>query len=330
MSERDAHTGVGGRAADRTDHSGSRRTDYLSVEAYVDDFLWRLRVSSRARRRIRHEVAAHLAELVAEEQDRGLILPAAARRGAARFGSPSEIAEEFNHDVAVHDLRRSVWALAVCVVAAAFAAAGGALHGWGPAKPWPRIRGLPLPARPVQLAARSVTGPAFALVPVAVVSAGNIPGSGRSEGAISVLVAVSVPVAVFWSVRAAFRADGLDPASHNPESHNPESTLDVLVACSWAPAERWSCTGHAYGRVTNAWSRAVDRAPALMSWFELRRHPWRTACTVSLAAGIALKAPDLLLKGEVDLPAALIEAAAVFVAYRLLGGLLGLRERVTA
>jgi hypothetical protein len=38
-----------------------------------------------------------------------------------------------------------------------------------------------------------------------------------------------------------------------------------------------------------------------------------------------LKAPDLLLKGEVDLPAALVEAVAVFVCFALLGGLLGLR-----
>jgi hypothetical protein len=37
-----------------------------------------------------------------------------------------------------------------------------------------------------------------------------------------------------------------------------------------------------------------------------------------------LKAPDLL-KGDVDVPAAAIEAAAAFVGYCLLGTLLGLR-----
>jgi hypothetical protein len=49
------------------------------------------------------------------------------------------------------------------------------------------------------------------------------------------------------------------------------------------------------------------------------------AFTTAVTAGLALKAPDLLLKGEVDLPAALVEAVAVFVCFALLGGLLGLR-----
>lgn len=380
MSERDDQAGVGRRASDRADQSDGRhaddradhscghacghpsgrrtdhRTDHRSVEDYVDDLLCRLRVGSRARRRIGHEVADHLTALVAEEQARGLALPAAARRAAARFGSPSDVAEEFNHDVAVHGLRRSAWALTVCV-AADLAAAGGALRGWGPAKPWPNesmfhavpellvqvaavcalnglglavsapwIRGLPLSARPLQSAARSVTAAAVALVPVAVVSAGNIGGAGWGEGAMSAFVVVAVPVAMFWSLRAARRTGRLSPTSQQ----DPESTLDVLAACSWALAERWSWTGHAYAHVTNTWSGAVGRAPALMSWFELRRHPWRTACTVSLAAGIALKTPDLLLKGEVDLPAAVVESAAVFIAYTLLSGLLGLRERVIA
>ncbi|MBW8806916.1 MAG: hypothetical protein JF587_24125, partial [Catenulisporales bacterium] len=62
---------------------------YRSIEAYVDDMTWRLRVGVRRRRRIAREVAAHLADLVAEEEAAGQTPQAAARRAAARFGSPA-------------------------------------------------------------------------------------------------------------------------------------------------------------------------------------------------------------------------------------------------
>ena len=341
-------TGDTGRAGE----DPGARTDYRSADAYIDDLLWQLRVGRRARARIGREVGDHLAELVAEEESRGLTPQAAARRAATRFGAPAELAAEFNRDVAVDGLRRSAWALAVCV-GVAFVAAGGVLRGWGSARPWPSesvyyavpellvqvaavcalnglvlavvapwVRGVPLTARPRQLAARSLTAAALALLPVAVVSAGNIGGgSAWVEGAMSAFVALAVPVAGFWSLRAAARTRSLEAASADAES-----TLDVLVECCLALADRWGWTGRVAALVTRVWARAVDRAPTLMSWFELRRHPWRTAFTVSLAAGVALKAPDLVLKGEVDLLAAAIEAVAVFVCYSLLGGLLGLRR----
>lgn len=62
-----------------------------------------------------------------------------------------------------------------------------------------------------------------------------------------------------------------------------------------------------------------------MRWLDLRRHPWRTALTVSLAAGLGLKAPDLILQGDPEFYDAAAEMVAVFVSFTALGGLLGLR-----
>ena len=73
---------------------------------------------------------------------------------------------------------------------------------------------------------------------------------------------------------------------------------------------------------------AKEQFHPAMGWLEPRRHPWRAAVTASIAAGIALKLPDLVLKGDVDLPAAAVEAVAAFTGYVLLGGLLGLRQRL--
>ena len=341
------------------------RRCYRSIEAYVEDLAWQLRVGRRAGRRIGRGVADHLAELVAEEEAAGQTPPAAVRRAATRFGEPAELAAEFNHDAAVHGVRRAAWALLVCA-GAAFVAAGGALRGWGPAVPWPdervyhavpellvqvvgvcvlnalllavvapAIRGVPLGGRPLELAGRSLTVAALAMLPVAAVSAGNVAGADWGEGAMSAFVAVTVPVATVWAVSAAARVEALEPArwadavGHNTENHpgarSTESALDVLADCLLTLAARRPWSTRLAREVTDRWSRAVDHAPTLMSWLELRRHPWRTALTVSVAAGVALKSTDLILKGDIDIPAAAIEAAAVFVAFSLLGGLLGLR-----
>lgn len=323
---------------------------YRSVDAYVADLAWRLRVGRRARRRIEQEVAAHLAELVAEEEAGGLTPQAAVRRAAQRFGGPEELAAEFNRDAAGHLLRRSSWALAACV-AVAFVAAAVSFKGRGPAVAWPddmvfglvtvllvqvagvcalnglflavvapRIRGAGVGGGSARHAGQSVALAAAALVPVAVVAAGNV---GRTaalpERALLVLVAVAVPVAAAAGWRAASRVDLLD------DSRTERSTLDVIVECCETLAARTEWTARRYQQALGLAARCADRVPGLIQWFDLRRHPWRASASVSVAAGLALKAPDLLLKGDVDVPAAAIEAVAVFVSYCLLGGLLGLR-----
>jgi hypothetical protein len=319
---------------------------YRSIDAYVDDLAWRLRVGMRGRRRIVREVAAHLADLVAEEEAAGLTPQAAVRRATTRFGTPADLAAEFNRDSALHSARVAAWALAACL-AAAFVAAGLA-QTQAPADPWPNdavYYGVPVllvqiavfcggtgfvlavvapwvlgrPPHSLATAVRAQAMAVLALAPVAVVSAGNVAGAGWTEGAVSAFVALAVPVAAVLSGRALLRA----------EWNRGPSTLDVIADCCDTLAGRWSWSTRLYKLVTETWSAAVERAPQLMSWFELRRHPWRAAATISLAAGVALKLPDLLI-GDIDVPAAALEAASAFTGYVLFGGLLGLRSRVSA
>ncbi|MEY9887336.1 hypothetical protein ABIA31_000965 [Catenulispora sp. MAP5-51] len=316
---------------------------YRSIEGYVDDLAWRLRVGKRGRRRIASEVAAHLADLVAEEEAAGYTPQAAARRAAARFGAPEELAAEFNRDSALHSARVAAWALVACV-AAAVGAAGLANRSGAPALPWPNqgvYYGVPVllgqvaamcagtaflltviapwllgrGPRTLGTAVRAQAAAVLALAPIAVVAAGNVAHSAWTVGAASALVALAVPVALIFSVRALLRVDTV--AGGDP-------TLDVIADCCVALASRWRWSARILELVTRVWTAAAARMPRLMSWLEMRRHPWRSAVTISVAAGVALKAPDLL-KGDVDVPAAVIEAVAAFAGYCLFSTLLGLR-----
>jgi len=323
-------------------------TPYRSIEAYTDDLARQLRVGQRGRRRIVTEITAHLADLIAEEQAAGLTPQAATRRATLRFGGPEELATEFNRDCALHSLRVAAWALVACV-AAAVGAAGLANRGGAPAAPWPdqaayyavpvllgqlaamcagtafllvvlapRLLGR-TPASPASLAAavRAQAVAVLALAPIAVISAGNIARSTWAVGAMSALVALAVPVALVLSIRSVLRVGTVSGGT---------STLDVIADCCEALALRWTWSARLYELATGVWSAAAARMPRLMSWLEMRRHPWRSAVTLSVAAGVALKAPDLL-KGDLDVPAAAVEAAAAFLGYCLFSGLLGLRTR---
>lgn len=319
---------------------------YRSIEVYADDLARRLRVGVRGRRRIVGEVTAHLADLVAEEEAAGQTPQAASRRATARFGAPAELAAEFNRDCALHSARTASWALVTCV-AAAVGAAGLAQRGGAPAAPWPNQgvyyavpvllgqvaamcagtafllaviapRLLGRTPRTLATVVRAQAAAVVALMPVAVVGVGNIARSARLEGAMSALVALAVPVAMVHSVRAVRRAGTVSGGG---------STLDVIIDCCEALALRWTWSTRLYELVTGSWAAAVERMPRLMSWLQMRRHPWRSAAAISVGAGVALKMPDLLLKGDVDLPAAGIEAVAGFVGYCVFSALLGLRVR---
>lgn len=316
---------------------------YRSIQGYVDDLVARLRVGTRGRRRIAAEVAAHLADLVAEEEAAGHTPQAAARRATARFGSPEALAAEFNRDSALHSTRVAAWALVACVTATV-GAAGLANQGGAPSAPWPN-QGLyyALPVFLGQVAAMCA-GTAFllavvaprvlrrtpqtlatavraqavallALAPAAVVAAGNIARSAWAVGAVSALAALALLPALFLGIRALMRVGTVAGGG---------STLDVIADCFEELASRWRWSTRLSGLVIRTWTAAVGRMPRAMSWLEMRRHPWRSAVTISVAAGVVLKTPDLV-KGDVDVLAAGVEAVAAFVGYCLFGALLGLR-----
>jgi hypothetical protein len=107
-----------------------------AVTGYLSELNTALRVGARRQQRIRAEVSDHLAELIAEERERGTDPALAGQRAVERFGVPAELAAEFNTDIARHGMNRASWAVAGCG-AAAFVAAGFSPHATGIARPWP-------------------------------------------------------------------------------------------------------------------------------------------------------------------------------------------------
>lgn len=319
------------------------------VTGYLNELNTVLRVGARRQRRIRAEVSDHLAELIAEERERGTDPALAGQRAVERFGAPAELAAEFNADIARHGMNRASWAVAGCG-AAAFVAAGFSPHATGIARPWPGVwvftlvtqlwvqvpvtcgaiavflaavapwlRGTPMGGHTAVLAGRSLTLASFLLLPVAVVATGNL-GTGMplAERLPLAVVAVTAPVAAIWGLRAASRASWL--GHHGDE----EGVLDVIAAAGDALAGRWALAGRMHRIAGEAWRAARARVPWVTRWLDLRHHPWRAAATTSVAAGLALKAPDLLI-GDPDFLAAAVEAVTVYVCFAALGGLLGLR-----
>lgn len=320
-----------------------------AVTGYLDELSATLRVGLLRRRRIVAEVADHLAELVDEECTRGADRASAAQHAMARFGAPSTLASELNADAARHGLDRASRLLAIAA-AAAVLAGGASLQPGAIAGPWPsgpafsfllqlwvqvpavcaaialvltvvapRLRGVPLTGNPAGVAARSLTLAGLLFLPVAVVAAGNLrTGMPAAEQLPLVIIAVGAPVSAICGLRAASRVSSLaDPV-------DDEAVLDVLAATGGALADRWTVTDRAFRTAGQAWSRACARAPRTTRWLDLRRHPWRAAASASVAAGLALTAPDLLA-GDPDLLASGIEAVSAYACFAALGGLLGLR-----
>jgi hypothetical protein len=320
-----------------------------AVAGYLSELNTALRVGARCQRRIRAEVADHLAELIAEERERGTDPALAGQRAVERFGAPAELAAEFNADIARHGMNRASWAVAGCG-AAAFVAAGFSPHASEVARPWPSVwvftlvtqlwvqvpvtcgaialflaavapwlRGTPMGGRAAVLAGRSLTLASFLLLPAAVVAMGNL-GTGMplAERLPLAVVAVTAPVAAIWGLRAASRASWLGCQG------DEEGVLDVIAAAGEALAGRWALAGRMHRIAGQAWQAARARAPWLTSWLDLRHHPWRVGATTSVAAGLALTAPDLLA-GDPDFLAAAVEAVTVYACFAAFGGLLGLR-----
>lgn len=322
------------------------------LEAYLGELRSGLRVGSGRRRRIIAEVSEHLAELTAEERAGGVSRHEAARRAVARFGPVEGLTAEFNGDEARHVVGRAARGLLCCVVVA-LAAAQVAVGPGAPARRWPSdvmfypvcgllsevalvcalnvlllavvapwLRGVPLRGRPAVLAARSLAVASAAMMPVAVVAAGNVGACPVAERVLLGAVAVGVPLVAAYSSRAVRRAAWLGSVSEEDAT----DVLGVIVLAGRATAERWAVAGRVCRIAEDAWQVARARAPRATRWLDPRHHPWRSAATVAVLSGVGLKAPDLML-GDPDLAAVAVQAVAVYASFVLLGGLLGLRGR---
>jgi hypothetical protein len=123
-----------------------------------------------------------------------------------------------------------------------------------------------------------------------------------------------------------------------PPEEDALADIAALASAGLSRLERrWPRLGAGQERVS-VWLRELrDRAPRLMAWLDLRRHPWRFAFVVALAAGLALAAAHAVGEGGPpslhELPVALlagllivaIEGGAVLLGFLVLGGFLGIR-----
>ncbi|MCR6493621.1 hypothetical protein [Cellulomonas sp. P24] len=272
-----------------------------------------------------------------------------AGRAPQRPGAPARLTEELDAHAARRGLHRASVAVAAGAAAALVAAAlsvqqTAGLRAWPSdsvfslvMQLWvqvpvvcaaiasflvvvaPRLRAEPLSGRPAELAGRNLALAGCLLLPVAVVAAGNL-GTGMPvvERLLLATVAGLVPIAAVAGLRAPAHAARLT------DRVDDDDVLDVIAAVAGSLAGRWASFGRAHDAVGRTWRAAHARAPRLTRWLDLRHHPWRAAASASVAAGLALKIPDLLI-GDPDILASAIEAAAVYTSFAALGGWLGLR-----
>ncbi len=318
-----------------------------AVKGYLDELATALRVSVWRRRRIVAEIADHLGELVGDELDRGADPASAVGRAAERFGAPADLADEFNADAARDGLNR--------------ASRAGGLHRDGGRCGWSlAASGCDFPA----LARRSGLLPGDAAVgPDTGGLRGDCAVLGRRRAVGARATADRSPGtpcraqlgAGERSVAAGGRG-GRGQPRHRDASRRAAAVGDGrgrhadcgdlgfarCLRASWLAdqwttrtsstssprsAARWPGEQHSPTALRSRWTGMAcrsARAPRATRWLDLRHHPWRAAATTSVAAGLALTAPDLLI-GDPDFLATAVEAVAVFGCFAALGGVLGLR-----
>jgi hypothetical protein len=123
-----------------------------------------------------------------------------------------------------------------------------------------------------------------------------------------------------------------------PPEEDALADIAALASAAFVCLEqRWPMVGAGRERISVWLGELRNRAPRLMAWLNLRRHPWRFASVVALAAGVALAAAHAVGEGGApslhELPVALlagllivaIEGGAVLVGFLVLGGFLGIR-----
>ncbi|MBV8954511.1 MAG: hypothetical protein JO179_10255 [Solirubrobacterales bacterium] len=149
-------------------------------------------------------------------------------------------------------------------------------------------------------------------------------------------VAGTIPL---WraSHRASAAARVGAPLGASPEE-DALADIAALGSAAFVRLERrWPRLGGGRERISVWLGELRNRAPRLMAWVDLRRHPWRFALAVALASGLALAVAHAVGEGGPpslhELPTALvasllivaIEGAAVLLGFLVLGGFLGIR-----
>ncbi len=323
------------------------------ITDYLMELIEALDVPGARRRRIVAEVEDHLQSTAAELHASGLGSDAAEQEAVRRFGPARELARAFHEDAAAFAGRSAgraaVLLTALLVLVAAdppgivtWAKGGfpagllafvfgqiGVVAGGLTLIRLLRARRTKGP-RGVRLAL-VLRGTLVVAVCAAVtflcglgvvVHAGGVP-SLRDAIAVAVLGAALLATArVLWHGRRRAAAAGLDRMAAPTASEDALADLAAIGAPVLVPLRQ--------------------RLPRLTAWLDLRRHPWRVASLVALAAGLALGLAHGFGEGGPPSPhqlpmAALagliivtIEASAVLVGFLTLGRYLGIRPSADA
>jgi HAAS len=298
------------------------------ITDYLIDLLGELQLPPRRRRRILAEVEDHLSCSAAELHAAGFDVCEAEREAVRRFGPAAELARALLDQEAALSGKRAArasgmlaallafwlapahklfpWTDGVfptsllCFVLVQVAVVAGALtvvRAWREA-PTSGPRGLRLAL--VFRGAVVVVWCAAATVVLG--AASGFGSSGQSAAAWLALAGLTAAIAgtcgtLVRSRRLARRAASVGDPADDPAGlvADPLSDLYAVALLALARLERRVPVAHAglgpAGRRLRTLPRQLAaRAPRLCAWFDLGRHPWRFAVSISTAAGLALAA----------------------------------------
>ena len=326
------------------------------ITDYLIELIGSLDVPAARRRRIIAEVEDHLHSTAAELHANGYDTDAAEREAVRRFGPADALVQSFHEDEAARAARtagRASVLLAALLVLIEVSPPG--ILTWGRAGFPAGVLGfvfgqIALVAGGLTLVrlhrARETRGPrgirltlvlrgarvvmacAWVTLFCGVAVVRDAHGAPPPASTIA-LAGLAATVVVFTGVlrrsRRRASAAGVDPAGV------PTPDEDALADLTAIAAGLLARFGHR--------TASVPRAPWMSTVRSVRRHPWRFAVVVALAAGLALGVAHGVGEGGLPpvhrLPLAVlagliiatVEAGAVLVSYLALGGYLGIRGR---
>jgi hypothetical protein len=339
------------------------------ITDYLAELIDALELPAKRRRRIVAEVEDHLQCAAAELHAAGLDAASAEREAIRRFGPASDLAHAFLEDEAARAGRaagRAAVLLAILVLLVTADPPG--LMRWT-ASPFPAgllsfvfaqvavvtgaltlVRvwrsGATHGPRGVRLALVLRGAQAVVVCALALFGCGLAVAVGRAGDApVRVWVVLGVLAAgigrawpALWHGRRRTLAARIDTRATPSEREDALADMAALGSAVLAGVERRvAVVGDVRRAVAAGLAWLRRRAPRLVSWFDLRHHPWRFAWTFALAAGLAIGVGHGILEGGPPplraLPRALlggsllltVEALAVLLSFVALGRFLGIR-----
>jgi hypothetical protein len=283
----------------------------MTIDGYLTELERELRRRHAPRRRLLAEAADHLRSAADELAAEGLSAEEADRVAVARFGPAALVAKGYAHAVAVVTARRAV--LGVAIAFAAYVVAAVAFAASAPSWLVDFPQGAPS-ALALQVA--------FVALGLSVLRA--LGGDGPLE-----LVASGVVLAAGAVVVAAAAELVLAAVRPAPAPWHDAVMLVVIygvAACAALAALPWAVRAL---RRASALEPTTDSCDVVVAR-HVARHPILSCALVAAAAGTAVFAAELTRTSAAGAGAtALVEAAAVVIAYLALRRPLGLRPATT-